>query len=28
VVAFDAGLRATWDYFVNEYFPKKHGKRR
>jgi nucleoside-diphosphate-sugar epimerase len=27
VVGFDDGLRMTWDYFVNEYFPKKHGKK-
>jgi UDP-glucose 4-epimerase len=24
---FDSGLRDTWDYFVNEYFPKKHGRK-
>ena len=28
VVGFDDGLRLTWEYFVNEYFPKKHGKRK
>jgi nucleoside-diphosphate-sugar epimerase len=27
VVGFDAGLRKTWDYFVEDYFPKKHGKK-
>ena len=27
VVGFDDGLRDTWDYFVSEYFPKKHGKK-
>ena len=27
VVGFDEGLRRTWDYFVKEYFPKKHGKK-
>ena len=24
---FEEGLRDTWDYFVNDYFPKKHGKK-
>ncbi len=24
---FEDGLRDTWDYFVNDYFPKKHGKK-
>ena len=24
---FDSGLRDTWDYFVNDYFPKKHGRK-
>ena len=27
VVGFDDGLRLTWDYFVNEYFPMKHGRK-
>ena len=27
VVGFAEGLRLTWDYFVKEYFPKKHGKK-
>ncbi len=28
VVGFDEGLRDTWNYFVEEYFPKKHGKKK
>jgi UDP-N-acetylglucosamine 4-epimerase len=28
VVGFDEGLRKTWDYFVEDYFPKKHGKKK
>ena len=23
---FESGLRETWDYFVKDYFPKKHGR--
>ncbi|PIR18936.1 MAG: LPS biosynthesis protein WbpP [Elusimicrobia bacterium CG11_big_fil_rev_8_21_14_0_20_64_6] len=28
VVSFDDGLRLTWNYFVDEYFPKKHGRKK
>jgi len=27
VRGFEEGLRDTWSYFVQEYFPKKHGKK-
>ena len=27
VVGFDEGLRMTWNYFVEDFFPKKHGKK-
>ncbi|OGR93826.1 MAG: hypothetical protein A2V88_05465 [Elusimicrobia bacterium RBG_16_66_12] len=27
VRGFEEGLRDTWDYFVNDYFPKKHARK-